>query len=165
LKVIHIEWEGPFVLEQLSSLKNEEIDYGVYQIYGSHPVYGSDVLLYIGKADGQTFGVRIKQEYRWEYNEDTKNIKIYVGRLAGSTTPDDDEWSEQIDLCERLLIYAHGPAYNSRGLNTIPDQRLMNTHVLNWGCYRNLLPEVSGARWTSKYDTMRVYEVYGKHGK
>lgn len=53
--IIHIEWDGPFKLDQLSELNNTDIDFGIYQIYGSHPIYGADVLLYIGKADRQTF--------------------------------------------------------------------------------------------------------------
>lgn len=49
-------------------------------MYGCHPIYGNDVLLYIGKAQKQTFAKRLSQE-GWEYNEDAKNIKFYVGRL------------------------------------------------------------------------------------
>ena len=61
MTVIHVQWDGPFTLEQILEL-NDDFDYGVYQVYGSHPIYGSDVLLYIGKASQQTFSVRIKQE-------------------------------------------------------------------------------------------------------
>ena len=59
---IHLAWEGPFRLDNLSKLQDENKDYGVYQIYGRHLVYGSGVLLYIGKASDQTFGKRISQE-------------------------------------------------------------------------------------------------------
>jgi hypothetical protein len=57
--LIQIHWEGPYKLTELSTLMNTTTDYGIYQIYGKHPVYGSDVLLYIGKADYQTLGKRI----------------------------------------------------------------------------------------------------------
>lgn len=46
--LIQILWDGPYSITDLVKLKNEEIDYGIYQIYGNHPVYGNDVLLYIG---------------------------------------------------------------------------------------------------------------------
>jgi len=98
--IIHIEWDGPFKLDQLSELNNIDIDFGIYQIYGSHPIYGADVLLYIGKADRQTFCQRIAQE-EWIYNCDSKSVKVYIGRLAGSKTPGANRWSlgESLKLC------------------------------------------------------------------
>ena len=71
MTVIHVQWDGPFSLEQVSELNNEDHDYGVYQVYGSHPIYGSDVLLYIGKASQQTFATRLRQE-PWLYNQDAR---------------------------------------------------------------------------------------------
>jgi hypothetical protein len=47
-RIIHIEWEGPYSLSQLDTLNDLRKDYGLYQIYGHHPIYGSNVLLYIG---------------------------------------------------------------------------------------------------------------------
>jgi len=157
--IIHIEWDGPYCLEQLRDLRNEDSDYGVYQIYGGHPVYGSHVLLYIGKAEQQTFGVRIAQE-SWQFNRDAGGIQIYVGRLAGEAIVSDEQWSRDIDLAEKLLIYAHAPAANARNLSTIPHALLMHVHVLNWGRHRDLMTEVSGARWTSKYDDIPSYTIY-----
>ena len=148
--IIHIEWDGPYNLEQLQTLTNEVIDYGVYQIYGGHPVYGSNVLLYIGKAELQTFGTRIRQE-NWNLNRDAGKVQIYVGRLAGNKTPSAKVWAKEIDLVEKLLIYAHAPASNSKSIGSIPDQELQNVHILNWGKHCDLMTEVSGARWTSKY--------------
>jgi hypothetical protein len=34
-------------------------DYGIYQIYGTHDLSGSDTLFYVGQADSGTFGFRI----------------------------------------------------------------------------------------------------------
>lgn len=160
LKMIQILWEGPYSLRELNSLKRETEDYGIYQIYGKHLTYGKDVLLYIGKADFQTFGKRIWQE-NWENTNDSNNIKVYVGRLAGEKTPDEETWSKEIDLVERLLIYVHKPAYNSKALNlnSIIDEELKNIHILNWGDHCDLLPEVSGLRWTSKLDDLD-FDVY-----
>src|SRR6266478_672352 len=149
--IIHLEWEGPFSFEKAKQSSSDS-DWGVYQIYGCHPVYGSEVLLYIGKAEKQYFGNRLTQETWWEYLSDHKRTEIYFGRLAGVKAPDDSTWNRHIDLAERLLIYAHRPAWNAqKNINRIePD--LQNVHVLNWGCHRDLLPEVSGKRWTSRFD-------------
>lgn len=156
--IIQINWDGPYGLRDLPNLKNEEIDYGIYQVYGNHPVYGNDVLLYIGKADYQTLGKRISQE-DWINTNDSNNTKLYVGRLHGSQNPNNDVWSKEIDLAERLLIYVHKPAYNSKSISTLPDTEIQNIHILNWGHHRDLLPEISGLRWTSKLDFL-PFEPY-----
>ena len=132
LTLIQLEWDGPHKLSDIPQLMNEDTDYGIYQIYGAHPVYGNDVLLYIGKADYQTLGKRISQE-NWLYTNDSNNHKIYVGRLHGSQPESEEIWSKHIDLAERLLIFTHKPAYNSRSIASFPDKELQNIHVLNWG--------------------------------
>jgi hypothetical protein len=76
--------------------------------------------------------------------------------------PLDDLWNAQIDRAERLLIYACSPAFNSQKELGKLDTELQDVHVLNWGCIRDLLPEVSGARWTSKYDLMPNYHIFGE---
>lgn len=156
--LIQIEWEGSYKLSELPQLTNEETDYGIYQVYGWHPVYGNDVLLYIGKAAYQTLGKRISQE-DWLYTNDSNNHKIYIGRLHGSQPLTDEIWSTYIDLAERLLIYTHKPAYNSKSIASLPDKELQDIHVINWGHYRALLPEVSGLRWTSKL-ALEEYKVF-----
>lgn len=156
--LIQILWDGPYSITDLVKLKNEETDYGIYQIYGNHPIYGNDVLLYIGKADFQTIGQRISQE-NWPDTNDYKNTKIYVGRFHGSKNPTATEWSVEIDLAERLLIYVHIPVYNAKVISSIKDLEFQDIHILNWGNYRSLLPEISGLRWTSKLDDL-VFEMY-----
>jgi hypothetical protein len=158
---IHVEWEGPLSYAQVLRLRNEDEDYGVYQVYGSHPVYGSDVLLYIGKADKQTLGKRLSQETWPEYNKDSERVAVYVGRLhTFNEIPNESKWCQQIALVERLLILAHRPAANSSGLNVSIGEELSHVHVLNWGKYRDLLPEVSGARYSTRFHTDEGYEIY-----
>lgn len=118
--IIHVEWDGPYRfgeqpshLEPVSGLKGST-DYGVYQIYGGHPVYGNSALLYIGMAAKQQFGKRIIQEKHWIENRDAGRVEIYVGRLSGKRTPDDDTWGHHIELAERLLIHAHSPPMNTQ---------------------------------------------------
>lgn len=156
--IIQIDWDGPYKITELPQLTDSISDYGVYQIYGYHPVYGNDVLLYIGKADHQTFGKRIPQENWWDTN-DSNNTKIYVGRLLGPQTPNQLDWSLEIDLAEQLLIYVHKPAYNARSVSSLRNLKIQDIHILNWSNYRSLLPEVSGLRWTKKLDNQE-HDVY-----
>lgn len=154
-----MEWEGPISLEEART-KQGETDWGVYQIYGYHPVYGSDVLLYIGKAERQFFGVRLAQEKWWDVGADPKRITVYLGRLAGEMAPDNDTWCRMIDLAERLLIFAHKPAWNAQKNIGGMDADLQGVHIMNWGYHRSLSPEISGARWTSRLNSMTQWHVF-----
>ncbi len=157
--IIHIEWKGPFPLTDAGTLTGPS-DYGVYQIYGGHPVYGNSALLYIGLAAAQYFGVRIPQEQQWLYNRDAGRVEVYVGRLAGSETPADNVWDSHIRLAERLLIYAHSPPMNTQKSLSSLEKDLQFVRILNWGRHRDLLPEVSGARWTSRMDNIPSYHEF-----
>ena len=42
--IIHIDWSGPFSVSDVAAFDGPS-DYGVYQIYGAHHVYGSNSLL------------------------------------------------------------------------------------------------------------------------
>lgn len=158
---IHINWSGPYAYTDAIKLRSTSEDYGIYQVYGTHPVYGSDVLIYIGKADQQTFGVRLSQEAWQKTNSDSSNLTVYVGRLAGyEGTPTNTEWSSQITVAERILIIAHWPAGNSSGINVLLDKEYRDIHVLNWGSYRSLLPEVSGSRYSNRFASFEGYETF-----
>src|ERR1043166_143332 len=157
--VIHIEWDGPCPLRQVSSLTGPT-DYGLYQIYGGHPVYGNVALLYIGLAAGQHFGERIPQETQWPDNRDAGRVEVYVGRLSGTKAPDDDTWDQHIRLAERLLIFAHSPPMNTQKSLSRLEPDLRPVRVLNWARHRDLLPEVSGDRWTSRYDNISNYHAF-----
>lgn len=153
---IHIEWQTGIPLEDAYGLNAPE-DYGVYQIYGSHPVYGSNVLLYIGKARDQTFGTRLRQHDRWQYNQDCENVRVYTGRIC-STDPNDKDWEDMIDSAEKLLIYTHQPACNSSNILTVKDIN-MNVHIFNWLSYGMLLPEVSAYRYVGTDKEFEKLEV------
>jgi len=163
--IIHLQWDGPYTWQETWNGKDKldgPTDYGIYQIYGCHFVYGVDTLLYIGKANQQTFAQRLKQETRWGYHQDPKRVSVYVGRFSGwDGTPSMKSWEGQIDLVEKLLIIAHMPAYNAqKELSAKADKELRNVHVLNWGSYRSLLPEASGLRYTSKFDDETNYKPF-----
>ena len=157
---IHIIWEGPYKLNQLEKLDSGDRDFGVYQIYGHHPIYGNNVLLYIGLAQLQTFQERIGQEKWWWDQPDTNNIELYVGRFAGKDAVSIDKWNSMIEQAEKLLIHAHQPVYNIKNKNYIPEDDVLNNHIFNWESYRDLFPEVSGSRFTSRFEHIREHHIY-----
>jgi len=157
--LINVEWEGPHSLGKVATL-NRRTDKGLYQVYGGHPANGAGTLLYIGLAVDQTFGERIPQGGRWT----TQRVEIYVGRLYGKT-PDEKTWKRRIEWAERLLIYAHKPPENSQKNLGEMEKALCSVRVLNWSEHRDLLPEVSGARWVWPDERFRNYNLYGEQAK
>lgn len=110
LDIVEIEWEGPLLMEGIEKL-NDSWDYGIYQIYGTHPIFGSDSLLYIGKAQENSFAGRIPAHREWVEWESTP-VDIYVGRLGGTEKMLDEtkwaKWNEMIERAEKLLIFFEG---------------------------------------------------------
>ena len=150
-KIINIAWDGPFTPQEVQDFTNDT-DYGVYQLYGRHPVYGTlpGTLLYIGKASDNTFGHRIPNHplEGWV----GKTGQIFVGRLADEQQPGNAEWNKLIAEAEKLLIYAHAPSWNSQCINDYGNIR--NLHILNWGNYGQLLPEVSRDRYYQNHNNL-----------
>ena len=162
-QVIHVQWTGPFTFADALTFTDRRTDYGVYQVCGLHPAYGQRTLLYLGRAQQQTFGKRLSQEgwERWQVTNG--NVVVYLGRLAGAVTPPDADWDEQIALTERLLIVAYRPAHNASGLYRNDDPAFKHLHVLNWSDRGYLSPEVSGARWATRFSVIENYAIYGGH--
>ncbi len=82
------------------------------------------------------------------------------GWLVTAGTPSSEEWSHQITIAERMLIFAHWPAGNSSGVNVFLGEEYHDTHVFNWGSYRNLLPEVSGSRYSNRFASAEDYAKF-----
>ena len=143
IEIINIMWEGPLSPDEVEKHPRSGGS-GVYQYYGDHHVYGSDVLLYIGQA--KKLADRIRKD-RFDKLCD-RNIKIYLGPVK----------QEMLDGVEKLLICASAPARNSyhviEPLDAADDKSLLNLLILNWWNYRSLLPEISGYRFTN--------HLYGK---
>lgn len=163
-KVIHIQWQGPLSFHQAVACTDRKQDYGIYQVCGPHVSYGRDVLLYIGKAASQTFGKRLLQEGWVGWQKNRGSVTVYLGKLHGGTTPSSAVWGQEIDLAERLLILSHRPAHNSKGLYRNSKSEMQCAHLFNWGDRGDLLPEVSGARWSSRFDVVPGYAPYSNHG-
>ncbi len=155
IEVIHIGWEQYEYTEDEISNLNEEYHYGVYQIYGYHPVYGDNTLLYIGKANHQKFSDRLKD--RTEFYETVLRPKtLCIGMIYKTDDCNNNNWEEIIDVSEKILIKAHAPAYNSQGIKGLiwKDDDPINQKnyiIKNWGDYGKLLPEVSSLNVTYSY--------------
>jgi hypothetical protein len=142
MEIIHVIWCGPFTIEAAES-KYSDIDFGVYQIYGTHQTTGSDTLLYIGKAQETRFGARMNAHQaewgRWE----ASRLAFYLGRIGWREGIDDSKWGLLIDKAEATLIWKIAPPYNSARIKSIPyypDSEEEVILVVNHGL-RNKLPE------------------------
>lgn len=171
-EIVHVQWEGPLTLGQARSRNHRRSDYGLYQVYGRHPSSGADALLYIG-ATGQatfaeTFAPRVPGEQNrepdWEAREaDLGPVRVFLGRLAGYATPAFETWNQQMDGVHRLLTRAHQPTHNTpQDIPAAGAPDLAGLHVLNWGSFGTLLPEVSGARWADRF-SLAPPEQYGNY--
>ena len=155
-KIINIMWEGPFSPEDAYEKNDESSDYGVYQCYyGDHPVYGLDVLLYIGTAPASPYGQKpygqtLKSHKFEKWNQ---NIQIYLGRLyqkKEATPLTNNEWGEMMERVEMLLAHACSSAFNFEWIKTYPDadaDEAKKLLILNWGNHRSLPAAVSGYRF------------------
>ena len=143
-EIYEIVWKGPF---DWSKRKIAEKEYMIYAIFGTHCVYGADTLLYIGRTK-RFAGERLEEHKRWVEDE-SGGVTFRVGKIkqfdswesqeaTGSLTP--SKW-KLVKAIETLLIYAHQPAYNSRGLQE--PSEFHRIRVFNSGKFGNLLPEVS----------------------
>lgn len=140
---INIVWEGPFSPDECLGFQSES-DYGLYQYYGEHLVYGQDSLLYLGKAEKRPFGIRLS-EHNWQL-WCSSPCSIYLGRIYSDCVMARKDIESAIGLAERILLLSHNPSFNSSNLNQIGHSG-GDARVLNWGTRRQLLPEVSISRW------------------
>lgn len=154
---IEIEWEELTSATDIAS-KTGPNDYGIYQIYGKHPVHGY-TLLYVGKAEEQTFATRLKQHEYWLKHEEQP--RIYVGRLdprCYKQEPDTwSDWSEKLSWSEALTIYWHSPPYNSHYIKayTFPPLRVANRGVVG-----KLLPRYDSSGSFVRPDDYRLAATF-----
>ncbi len=156
-RLVHLRWDGPFQLarshrhgRKIDHLSSVETDFGLYQVYAQHPVYGRS-LVFIGQAIDQPFAMRISQQ-PWSHAGDTDPdlLDVYVGRMVGSETITRERWALDLSAAEILLVHAHAPALNATHIREGPGfRRCAEVRVLNWGACAALAREVSGLVWTS----------------
>lgn len=96
----------------------------LYQIYGDHPVYGRDTLLYIGttiRADR-----RIRAHLRGVFGY-VNNLSISIGEI-------EDE-AVSLKIPESILIACHKPSFNKEFIRDLPPEaKRQKIIVINNGC-------------------------------
>lgn len=143
--IYDVYWEGPFDWEQRDSAPRDQ--HVLYAIYGTHRIYGPSSLLYIGRTE-RAGGKRLS-EHAWWVEEESDAVHFCLGSISEFKSwahrnsieecrPQDAKLVEAIEI---LLIHAHQPAYNSKGLQE--PSTFHNIRVFNSGRYATLLPECS----------------------
>ena len=160
--LVLLSYKGEKIWAHQEEMKSNDI--GLYQIYGTHHVYGSNVLLYINRTTDQNFGSRLDSCEVITENQDSNNIKIYVGRIF-SDMGKMDNLSERIKWAEAILIHSHAPAKNSSNISGNRIYYTESIHVLNYNNYRDLLPEVSSKRWYSTFKNIEILKKIATHYK
>lgn len=172
---IYVEWSGPYSYEEVINYgKADEdakkpkcavkpSDIGLYQIYGRHPLYGDNVLIYIGKTGGR-FCDRLIDRWVILGNEDRENVQIYLGMIYHEKFEHKNKITEDIARAESLLIHFHRPANNSSNINSLKyfDE---NITVINTGNYRSLQKTVSTKGFTKELDIYMKIESFAKSFK
>lgn len=149
LTIFDIEWSGPFTIpydeetwERNLSNVAERVQVGetVYQIYGQHPVFGANALLYIGITERQDarFKEHFKENARFWYFE---GVSVHIG----VPEPETQNQENALENAEALLIAHHKPPLNRNHIDT-PPLEAHSLHIFNWGARGVLFPECSG-RW------------------
>ena len=156
--IVQLTWKRYSYDDVTVKTLNNGCDYGIYQIYGTHPVFGEDVLLYIGKAQDQTFWKRFSQHDDFIVTNINHFSRIHVGRLIESNFCTKETWGNVIDHIEPLLINAHLPPYNAKDIKgVLSASEYLEYHVLNYGDLGSLLPEVSGFRYSNLLWNEKMY--------
>lgn len=143
-KIINVLWKGPFSIDDVIKNKSENDDFGLYQIYGTHPIYGRNVLLYIGKTQ-DSFSKRFKSHNNLWIKYEYDIVQIYLGEIKNHDK--DFLINEDLTEAENLLLYYCAPAYNSY---SITDYRNTKEIVLrNFGKICSIPPELSSSMYNS----------------
>ncbi|MBI1780753.1 MAG: GIY-YIG nuclease family protein [Sphingobacteriales bacterium] len=98
-KIITLNW----VKGDISQIPTES---GVYQIYGTSPLYGIDTLLYIGQA--KNLNHRLKTHF--------ESKESVIGRQPNKSCLFATVNESLLDVVEQTLIVMHKPSFNSASL-------------------------------------------------
>ena len=144
-KIFDIYWEGPYKWDKREQfLKKEHV---LYAIFGVHPVYGHNSLLYIGRT-------KVIKNRLTCHDEDWINEEYDVVKVRVASMGEIDTWKgwdkterytkakvKDVIAVESLLIYANQPAYNQK--NKYSTNGSKNIRIFNTGMVGTLLKEVS----------------------
>lgn len=174
MEEIDIWWEGPFSPNDIieNKIKKEDSeniqkDIGLYQVYSSHPLYGNDVLVYIGLTT-DSFQRRLKNRWVIEDGNDAENVKIYLGCIfSPSKTLDNITQIDKIKKAEALLINVLKPAFNSSNIQSVHHKYTSTNYFINnLNSYRNLYPQLSSKYfWNNQFKNFEITDILAKELK
>ena len=147
-KIYDVYWEGPYHWNKRETLTNHR--HVLYSIYGTHPVYGREALVYIGMTENTVYDRLSEHEHWIEYELDDPIIKvasigIFEGWAKWESMKEPYPHPGDINLIkgvEALLIHAHQPSYNTAGKSDVSDHA-KGIRIFNTGKSGILLPEIS----------------------
>ncbi|HBS88598.1 MAG: hypothetical protein A2W91_18330 [Bacteroidetes bacterium GWF2_38_335] len=143
IELIKILWSGPYTPDQIRN--NKKI--GLYQIYGTHPIYGRNVLIYIGETT-TSFIDRIKAHQNWmQYELD--ELVFYTGEIQS----EEQNNIRYIKEAEKMLLYYTCPAYNSNLISDYMKSKDFDDFeiiIMNFGKIGSLPYEVSTFHYDSE---------------
>ncbi|KAA5607664.1 GIY-YIG nuclease family protein [Roseospira marina] len=154
----YVYWSGPHELQydeeaEAYSIKSTPIDLDgsliVYAIYGQHPVFGRDSLLYIGQTKNLNLRSvdHFKKRGRFWYQI---SPSIHIGSVCDENENPITNQSILSDV-EEILIASHVPPMNARTINC-PNIKCKDKLVYNFWNRGQLLPICSGY-WFDYTDT------------
>ena len=152
-KIIDLDWEGQFNIiykrdddiYTLDKIPKELLNNaGFYQIYGRHPMYGNDVLLYIGETKDNEDGTR---NFRTRLNEHLKSIFFEHTNLSVSLASYSTD-NDTIKEIESVLICTHKPALNKQHLDKMKNCKTQLI-IRNWS-FLGSLNDCCTSYWVEK---------------
>jgi hypothetical protein len=156
-KLFHLYWKEYKWDNSIYNNFTTDRDFGIYQVYGQHPIYGDNVLLYIGKVKDEHFSARLYGHRDFDASQIPKFTKIHLGYFCKADDISEKNWKDAIDIVEKVLIRSHFLAYNSKDVKGFLESNTPNILIYNWGNRGSLLPEVSTLRYTDHYHNYGTY--------
>ena len=125
-------------------------EYGpyVFQVYGDHPLYGRDVLLYIGLKEYSSSGTRIVIDDDFTKIDVEIFTRYHTGIIKKPDKTKNDDWLLLLCKLTKILIVSHYPAFNFSA-NSYKEQMKKEEHILiqNYESRGSLMPIISNKRW------------------
>ena len=117
----------------------------LYQIYGDHHLYGTNVLLYIGKTEVET-NKRLKQHLN-SFFLYANNLSISIGTISNYLLSN-EEGGNKLEIPESILIANHKPAFNKEYIHDIdPRGKKSKIIVINNGNHGMLKNSCTNFWW------------------
>lgn len=147
--IYEVHWLGLFKPSKIRKLKPKKLQkHCLYSIYGSHPLYGDNVLLYVGMTERGVDKRLSEHDYHMD-QERFGNSRVFLASIgpfnswkeSGEIAIFEKPERELIQKIESLLRYAHQPCFNTSNRKSAKNSS--GIRIFNTGCYGDMHPEAS----------------------